>query len=194
MQRKQHLRLTRAESVLLLVIVGALVCIFFLSFEDKKKLLYTTEALGNVQALYNQQVVRYFSTRSFAYSATRVQGSHEDFKRAKPKSGEEFVLEGFSEANDDPEKPAKELTDWTLVGFPLQSPSYFIYRVEPEFAYASVAKPKDGNGHYHFHAVAIADIDGDSWYEVLARSAYIDEVNFFRGSAGVMASEGDAFQ
>lgn len=166
----------------MLVIGGSMLTILISSYTAKKHQAEIAVALGQVQRLYQNQVVQYFSARKFGYSLTRSY-AWPNFFTARPPRGKQEQLVGYNPEQNKPTpgSPESAYVRWDTVGFPLTQPSYFIYRIEPEPALADSARPGDNlNPFYHFHVMAIGDLDGDGRYSVIMRNAYVDKENRFQ--------------
>ena len=189
-ERQKIAGITRIEIAVLILIVVCLLSVVVPIFLDKKKGTELSIASINLQTLYQNQVLQHFSSKRFLYSLTRIQ-SWPDFIAAKPPSGNPEKLVGLDSGEHEQVKglPYK-FADWKSVGFSLDNPSYFIYRVGPENSYSSVAKPGKSQGNpHHFQALAIGDLDGDGKPSVMLRSGYVDRNELFHGMEAVHSTD-----
>ena len=185
------MKVSRAEILVLITMVGCMASIILPTWQQKKRASQAAVASYNVQVLYQNQVLQYFSSRNFTYSLTRPV-SWPDFFTARPPLGEPEKLVGFIADPKDPEHQENRLkyVNWSAIGFPLTQPSYYVYRVEPEPAYETISMIPDlETNPMNFHAMAIGDTDGDGRYSVLLRGGYADSKGQFHGMENLIISD-----
>ncbi len=189
-KRSRELGLSRLELVALTTMLICLLSILYSLYIQKRQSVQTSLAIMNLGSLYQKQVLQYFSARRFLYSLTRPV-SRPDFFAAKPPRGRAEQLVGYpGGSSTEKQTNAPRFVAWDRIGFPLNEPSYFIYRVEPEPAFNELARPTEKPGQpYHFHAIAIGDTNGNSRYSVLLRGGYVDEQGFFRGMSQTLVAD-----
>jgi hypothetical protein len=176
----------RIELVVLILVFACLSTIVVPIFLEKKKGAELSVASVNLQTLYQNQVLQYFSSKRFLYSLTRIQ-SWPDFIAVKPPSGVPEKLVGLDSGDrEQVKKLGYRYVPWKEIGFPLRNPSFFLYRVGPENSYSNIAKPGRSHGNpYHFQVVAVADLDADSKPSIMLRSGYVDRNDLFHGMESI---------
>jgi hypothetical protein len=180
--------LTSTEIVLLICTALLLSTVLFYKFSTRKVDSQVSLAAMNVQTLFQNEVVQYFSSHQFVYSLTRAKSST-DFFQIKPPSGKAEQLLGYP--GDIYGSNMPEYVNWQKIGFPLNQPSFFIYRLEPEPFYHEQSKPPpdDIYSYNHFHAMAIADLKGDGNFAVISRGGFLDNKNYFQSQPDAMSIE-----
>ncbi|MFO0607689.1 MAG: prepilin-type N-terminal cleavage/methylation domain-containing protein [Polyangiales bacterium] len=144
---------TLVELMIVVVILGILAAVAIPAFTRYVKRSKTSEAAGNIAKIYQGELTYYQGALERGYSSfvnepTLTPGSN---------PGSAKFPASIAAWNTD--------TDWTAIGFSLDSAHYY--------AYASPGTTTATNGANAFTSYAVGDLDGDDTNATYARTAAI---------------------